>query len=243
LKNLNGHSIVESRNATGHAVLMERLGYSFDDVGLLELALTHRSWCAEHPGASSNERLEFLGDAVLGLSVAQRLYSHNRQCSEGDLAKILSSLVNAATLADLARAVGLGAQLRLSVGEQASGGSDKRSILADAMEAVIGAVFLDGGFVSADAVVGTTFGSRIEDATLAPGESDFKSRLQELAARLGSAPPVYCMTDSGPAHDKLFEATVTTGSATGSGQGSTKKDAEQQAAEIAYKVLVKQVHP
>ncbi len=220
---------------------MDRLGYRFADAGLLELALTHRSWCAEHPEASSNERLEFLGDAVLGLSVAQQIYSHNQQCSEGDLAKIRAALVNMATLADLARSLDLGERLRLSVGEKATGGADKTSILADATEAVIGAVFLDGGFEAADAVVERIFGERIKDEASAPGHGDFKTRLQELAARLGSAPPVYAMSDSGPAHKKLFEATVSVGAATGIGRGTTKKDAEQRAAEVAYAALQDQV--
>ncbi|MCY4176701.1 MAG: ribonuclease III [Acidimicrobiaceae bacterium] len=220
---------------------MERIGYRFDDGGLLELALTHRSWCAEHEGARSNERLEFLGDAVLGLSVAQRIYTQDHQCSEGDLTKTSAALVNAATLADVARSVGLGGQLRLSRGELATGGGDKPSLLADAVEAVIGAVFLDGGFEAAQAVVSRMLGPRIEDAARAPGHGDFKTRLQELAARLGSAPPVYDTTESGPAHCKLFEATVSAAAATGIGRGSTKKDAEQRAAEVAYKALVEQV--
>ena len=217
---------------------MDRLGHRFDDAGLLEMALTHRSWCAEHSGASSNERLEFLGDAVLGLVVTQRLYSRFGHWSEGDLAKTRASLVNSATLAEVGRSVGLGELLRLGRGEVASGGRNKSSILADAAEAVIGAVYLDGGIAAADEAVGRLLGSRLDAAASAPGHADFKTRLQELAARRGFAPPVYDVTTSGPAHEKLFEAEVRAGTARGVGRGSTKKDAEQQAAEIAYATLV-----
>ena len=222
------------------ATLMDRLGHRFGDTATLELALTHRSWCAEHSGSSSNERLEFLGDAVLGLVVTQRLYSRFGGWSEGDMAKTRASLVNSATLAEVGRSIGLGDLLRLGRGEAASGGREKTSILADAMEAVIGAVYLDGGIVAADNAVGRLLGSRIDAAARAPGHADFKTRLQELAARLGLAPPVYDVTTSGPAHDMLFEALVQAGTASGIGRGSTKKDAEQQAAELAHAALTSQ---
>ncbi len=216
---------------------MDRLGHRFVDAALLELALTHRSWCAEHSGSSSNERLEFLGDAVLSLVVTQRLYSRFRCWSEGDLAKTRASLVNSATLAEVGRSIGLGELLRLGRGEVASGGRLKSSILADAVEAVIGAVYLDGGIDAADEAIGRLLGSRLEAAASAPGHADFKTRLQELAARLGFAPPAYDVTTSGPAHKMSFEAEVHAGSASGVGRGSTKKDAEQQAAQIAYAAL------
>lgn len=218
-------------------MLMDRLGHRFEDPALLELALTHRSWCAEHSGSSSNERLEFLGDAVLGLAVTQRLYSRFGGWSEGDLAKTRATLVNSATLAEVGRSAGLGELLRLGRGEVASGGRDKSSILADAVEAVIGAVYLDGGIGAAGDVVTRLLGSRLDVAASAPGHTDFKTRLQEMVARLGFDPPVYDMTTSGPAHDKLFEAEVHAGTASGVGTGSTKKDAEQQAAKIAYAAL------
>lgn len=219
------------------ATLMDRLDHRFADTALLQLALTHRSWGAEHSGSSSNERLEFLGDAVLGLVVTQRLYSRFGEWSEGDLAKTRASLVNSATLAEVGRSIGLGDQLRLGRGEVASGGREKSSILADAMEAVIGAVYLDGGIGAADKAIGRLLGARIDAAARAPGHADFKTRLQELAARLGFAPPVYDVTTSGPAHDKKFEAMVHAGTASGIGRGSSKKDAEQHAAEIAYLAL------
>ena len=221
----------------GAAALMDRLGHRFGDAALIELALTHRSWCAEHSGSSSNERLEFLGDAVLGLVVARRLYSRFGHWSEGDLAKARAAIVSSATLAEVGRSAGLGELLRLGRGEAASGGRLKSSILADAVEAVIGAVYLDGGIDAADEAIGRLLGPRLEAAASAPGHADFKTRLQELAARLGFAPPTYDVTTSGPAHRALFEAEVHAGSASGTGRGSTKKDAEQQAAQIAYAAL------
>ena len=218
-------------------MLMDRLGHRFDDPELLDLALTHRSWCAEHSGSSSNERLEFLGDAVLSLVVTQRLYERFGDWAEGDLAKTRASLVNAATLADVGRSVALGEMLRLGRGEDASGGRRKPSILADALEAVIGAVYLDGGMGAADDAVGQLLGARLDAAASSPGHADFKTRLQELAARRGLDPPSYDVTTSGPAHDRLFYAEAHTGTASGVGRGSTKKDAEQHAAEIAYAAL------
>ncbi|MYB03399.1 MAG: ribonuclease III [Acidimicrobiaceae bacterium] len=216
---------------------MDRLGHRFNDPALLELALTHRSWCAEHSGSSSNERLEFLGDAVLSLVVTGRLYERFGDWAEGDLAKARASLVNSATLAEVGRSVGLGEQLRLGRGEHVSGGRAKPSILADAVEAVIGAVYLDGGIGAADDAVGRLLGDRLDAVASSPGHADFKTRLQELAARLGLDPPSYEVTTSGPAHHRRFRAEVWAGDEAGVGAGSTKKDAEQRAAEVAYASL------
>ena len=220
---------------------MDRLGHRFNDPALLELALTHRSWCAEHSGSSSNERLEFLGDAVLSLVVARRLYERFSDWAEGDLAKARASLVNAATLAEVGRSVGLGEQLRLGRGEEATGGRAKPSIVADAVEAVIGAVYLDGGIGAADDSVGRLLGGHLDAVANSPGHADFKTRLQELAARLGLCPPSYDVTTSGPAHDRRFRAEVRAGDEAGVGAGSTKKDAEQRAAEVAYTALAAKV--
>lgn len=219
------------------ATVEDRLCYRFTDPRLLELALTHRSWCAEHDGSSSNERLEFLGDAVLDLVVAHRLYDRYGDLTEGALAKTRASLVNSATLAEVGRSIGLGALLRLGRGEDVSGGREKPSLLADALEAVIGAVYLDGGLHAADGVVGRLLDANLEAAARAPGRTDFKTRLQELTARRGFGPPAYTVTTSGPSHHQLFRAAVSAGSASGVGEGSTKKDAEQHAAEIAYSAL------
>ena len=221
----------------GAPVLVDRLGHRFDDPALLELALTHRSWCAEHSESFSNERLEFLGDAVLSLVVARRLYERFPDWPEGDLAKARASLVNAATLAEVGRSVGLGERLRLGRGEEGSGGRGKPSILADAVEAVIGAVYLDGGIGAACDAVGRLFGDRLDAVASSPGHADFKTRLQELAARLGLAPPSYAVTSSGPAHHRRFRAEVRAGDEAGAGAGSTKKDAEQRAAAVAYAAL------
>ena len=215
--------------------LEERLGYRFADPALLRTALSHRSWCAEHPGKESNERLEFLGDAVLGLVVTDHLYGEHPTEAEGVLAKTRAAVVSAAALSDIGLALGLGDDLRLGKGEAASGGREKSSILADAVEAVIGAVYLDGGMESARALVLDQVGARITEAAGRPGALDYKTRLQELAAADGECPPVYDITESGPDHLKRFEATVRIGGVVqGTGGGSSKKEAEQRAARAAW---------
>ena len=201
------------------------------------MALTHRSWSAEHPGAPSNERLEFLGDAVLDLVVAHKLYERYAELAEGALAMSRAALVSTDTLADVGRSLRLGADLRLGRGEDSSGGRAKPSLLADATEALVGAVYLDGGIEAAAAVVEGLLGARIDAAARAPGQADFKTRLQELAASLGLEPPVYEVATSGPAHLRAFHAEVRAGAVAGAGEGQSKKDAEQSAAEAAYAAL------
>jgi ribonuclease-3 len=144
--------------------------------------LAHRSWCAETDGAESNERLEFLGDAVLGLVVTDHLFRTYRDLPEGELAKVRASVVNSAALAEVAVDLDIGAALLLGKGEDQSGGREKPSILADAMEAVIGAVYLDGGWEAAAELVMGLLGERIEEAAAGPGGQDYKTRLQELSA-------------------------------------------------------------
>lgn len=213
------------------AALAERIGHDFADPGLLRQALTHRSWCAEHPGNHSNERLEFLGDAVLGLVVTDHLYRANPGLAEGDMAKARAQIVSSVALASVAADVGLGPTLRLGRGEQRSGGSEKTSILADAMEAVIGAVWLDGGMPAADVVVTGVLAGRLEAAVGVPGALDFKTRLQEVAAHRGESGPAYELSEEGPDHAKQFTATVRLGGQTwGTGSGRSKKEAEQAAA-------------
>ena len=218
-------------------VLEAGLGYRFADRALLTTALTHRSWSAEN-GGDSNERLEFLGDAVLGLAVTDRVYRTNPDLAEGELAKIRSSVVSAGALTISAREVSLGDALLLGRGEEASGGREKDSILSDALEAVIGAVFLDGGHVCAVRLVHDLLGDPIDLAALDPGIHDHKTRLQELAAqRFGSAPS-YLLTADGPAHDRRFHASVEVGGRSfGPGTGKSKKRAEQVAAHIAWDAL------
>ncbi|MEM8903342.1 MAG: ribonuclease III [Actinomycetota bacterium] len=201
-------------------------------------ALTHRSWCAEHDGRESNERLEFLGDAVLGLVVTEHIHARFPDFSEGDLAKLRASLVNANVLAEVATEIGLGDHLFLGRGEAASGGGEKPSILADALEAVIGAVYVDGGMEVARTLVLSLLGGRIDPAAIGPGGFDAKTRLQELAARLEVPPVRYEIDESGPDHAKWFEARVLLdGTLVGEGEGRSKKQAEQAAAQDAHERL------
>lgn len=217
------------------ARLAGRLGHRFTDPGLLTEAITHRSWCGERSGVASNERLEFLGDAVLGLAVADHTYHHFPDLPEGKLAKIRAAVVNARVLAEIADELDIGSALRLGKGEEGSGGRTKPSILADAVEAVIGAVFLDDGWGAARPIVLRLLGDRIERAAAEPDDFDHKSRLQELAVHIGQGPPRYVVAGSGPDHDRRFRAEVFVGGTLrGAGEGSSKKDAEQEAARRAW---------
>jgi ribonuclease-3 len=233
---MSSPSWVEALASSTTAVsLEERIGYRFVDPRLLQIALSHRSWCSENPGEPSNERLEFLGDAVLGLVVTDALYSRFPDEPEGQLAKARAAVVSAATLAEVGATLGLGTDLRLGKGEAASGGAEKSSILADAVEAVIGAVFVDGGIEPARSLVLSQLDDRISAAASRPGARDYKTRLQEIAASDGERPPVYEIVESGPDHLKRFEATVRIGGEVrGTGNGSSKKEAEQRAARAAW---------
>lgn len=214
------------------------MGHDFGDPALLELALTHRSWCAEHPEDASNERLEFLGDAVLGLAVTGHIYASYPDLPEGPLAKLRASVVNTTTLAAVAADLRIGAGLRLGKGEDQSGGRSKESILADSLEAVLGAVYLDAGWEVARELVIGLLGADIEQSSGRPGDGDYKTRLQELAAQLDLGAPVYELLGSGPDHDKRFRATVKVdGMVRGSGTGTSKKRAEQAAARAAWQSL------
>ena len=217
-----------------HQALADRLGHRFDRPELLRLALTHRSWCAEHDDDEDNERLEFLGDAVLGLVVTDHLYRDNVAMAEGGLAKARAAVVSSEALADTAADLGLGEALLLGKGEDATGGRTKRSILADALEAVIGAVYLDGGIDAVRRSVLPLLTSRIDAATAGPGDADHKTRLQELSAREFGHLPRYEVEGTGPDHDRQFSATVLIdGRARGEGRGRSKKEAEQAAARAA----------
>jgi ribonuclease-3 len=214
--------------------LSHRLGHVFTHPELLGQALAHRSWCAEHGGRASNERLEYLGDAVLGLVVAEHTFRTHPDLSDGTLSKVRASVVNARVLADVALELGIPGDLRLGKGEDASGGRAKESILADAVEAVIGAVYLDGGMDSARELVLSQLAHRINAAVGEPGESDHKSRLQEETVRLGKGVPHYEIEGSGPDHARRYLATVyVAGQRLGTGEGRSKKDAEQVAAQVA----------
>ena len=219
------------------AALFDALSYTFGDVSLLNHALTHRSWCSENPGNPSNERLEFLGDALLGVTITKKLFHDAPDRPEGELAKARAEVVSTGSLAAAARHVGIGPHLRLGKGEEISGGSDKDSILADAMEAVFAAVYLDGGEQASTAVILRLFANRAMEALQSPGERDFKTRLQERAAELGLPAPSYQLASSGPDHGRRFNATVTVGATVGAGSGSSKKQAEQNAADEALQAL------
>ena len=200
--------------------------------------MAHRSWCAETPGSQSNERLEFLGDAVLGLVVTDHIYRRYPDLPEGELAKVRASVVNTGALGEVALELGLGEALLLGKGEDASGGRLKPSILADAMEAVIGATYLDGGWGPAADLVLRLLGDRIVEAAAGPGGQDYKTRLQELAARSFDSLPRYRVVDEGPDHAKHFYAVVEIGGEErGRGEGRSKKQAEQAAARVAYEAL------
>ena len=220
--------------------LAERLGAPFRDASCLTRALAHRSWCAEVSGEGSNERLEFLGDAVLSLVVTDHIYHAYPDLPEGELAKVRASVVNSAVLAEVALELELGDALHLGKGEDASGGREKPSILADALEAVIGAVYLDGGWEAASELVLRLLGRRVTEAARGPGGRDFKTRLQELATRSFDQLPRYEVEDEGPDHAKRFFAVVHVGGRErGRGEGRSKKQAEQVAAQAAWEELAR----
>jgi ribonuclease-3 len=225
--------------AEGAARLAVRLGHTFSDLSLLQHALAHRSWCGEQEGgAPSNERLEFLGDAVLGLIVASYTYDRYPDYPEGKLAKVRSAVVNARVLAQVAGRLGVGEVLLLGRGEEGSGGRQKASILADAFEAVLGAVYLDAGWDAAHTLVLRELGDAITRAGEEPDDFDHKSRLQERAVRDGAGTPRYVVVGSGPDHDRAYVAEVYLGGIRmGSGEGRSKKDAEQEAARAAWEEL------
>jgi ribonuclease-3 len=202
---------------------------------LVVLALTHRSYAYEHGGLPTNERLEFLGDAVLGVVITENLYRTHPLLSEGKLAKLRASVVNMHALAGVGRTVGLGKQLRLGRGEELTGGRDKSSIVADAVEAVIGAVYLEHGLEVARGVVMRLFAELLAAAPQLGAGLDWKTSLQELSAARGLGVPEYRVSEEGPDHAKVFAARVLlAGDIHGTGSGRTKKEAEQNAASAAY---------
>lgn len=214
---------------------LSSLGATLPDA-LMEQALTHRSFAYENGGLPTNERMEFLGDAVLGLVVTESLYRRYPDVAEGHLAKMRAAIVNARALADVARSLGLGALLRLGRGEEITGGRDKSSILADTLEAVIGAVYLEHGLAAAEAVVHRLFDPLVEHASTLGAGLDWKTSLQELTAALALGVPEYAVEEAGPDHAKVFRARVRlVDEVWGEGEGSSKKEAEQQAAEAAYR--------
>ena len=207
----------------------------FRDEGLRRMALTHRSFAFEQGLEETNERLEFLGDAVLGIVITDLAYRQFPHLSEGELAKLRAATVNMTTLAEVARELGLGELVLLGKGEEMSGGRDKPSILADAMEAVLGAVYLDRGLNGARKLIERLFWPRMEAYARGEGARDFKTTLQELASQDLHAMPDYRISERGPDHEKEFTATVyLDGKRWGRGLGRSKKEAEQEAAREAY---------
>jgi ribonuclease-3 len=214
---------------------LERIAGVHLDHDLLERALTHRSFAYENGGLPTNERLEFLGDSVLGVIITETLYRAYPDLAEGQLAKLRAAVVNMRALADVSRALGLGEFIRLGRGEESTGGRDKSSILADGLEAFIGAVYVDGGLAVATGLVHRLFDDLIQDAARLGAGLDWKTSLQELTASQVLGVPYYEVSESGPDHEKIFEAGVRVGGTVfGTGSGRSKKEAEQQAAEEAW---------
>jgi ribonuclease III len=214
------------------------LGVRFADEAIRAAALTHRSYAFENDLTVTNERLEFLGDSVLGLVVTDMAYAAYPEMPEGQLAKLRAAIVNMGALADVARSLGVGDVVRLGKGEEQSGGRDKASILADALEAVLGAVYLDLGLDVARTLIERLFRPRMEAWVRGEGDRDHKTLLQELASQAVHAIPEYRVVERGPDHAKEFTATVAVaGEDLGSGGGRSKKEAEQQAAREAFERL------
>ena len=216
----------------------EVLGLPFADPALWDMSLTHRSYAFEQGLEATNERLEFLGDAVLGLVITDLAFRQFPELSEGELAKLRAATVKMSTLASVARQLGLGDLVLLGRGEEMSGGRDKASILADGMEAVLGAFYLDKGLDETRSLIERLFWPRMEAYARGEGDRDYKMTLQELASRELGAAPEYRVSSQGPDHAKQFTATVfLRGEPHGSGRGRSKKEAEQHAAREALDLI------
>lgn len=220
--------------------LADALGVQVD-AELLRRALTHRSYAYEHGGLPHNERLEFLGDAVLGIVITETLYRAHPDLTEGKLAKLRASVVNMRALAGIARGIGphgLGAYVQLGRGEEGTGGRDKSSILADTLEALFGAVYLECGIETASRVIHALFDELLDDVATIGAGLDWKTSLQELTAERGLGVPEYVMTAAGPDHEKTFTAqALVAGELFEASTGSSKKEAEQLAAETAWRAI------
>jgi ribonuclease-3 len=229
--------IASPEGPDGHAELCGLLDTTLS-ADLLERALTHRSFAYENGNLPTNERLEFLGDSVLGLVVTDTLYRNHPELPEGQLAKLRAAVVNMRALADVGRSLRLGEFVRLGRGEESTGGRDKTSILADTLEAVLGAVYIDRGLVQAARLVHRLFDPLIDDAATLGAGLDWKTSLQELTATTALGVPEYAVSETGPDHQKLFTAVVqVSGEAYGEGSGRSKKEAEQEAAAAAWRRL------
>lgn len=224
--------------------LRDVLGVPDLDEGLLEHALTHRSYAYENGQIPNNERLEFLGDSVLGLVVTDTLFSSHPDFAEGQLAKLRAAVVSAKALADVARDLGLGEHLRLGRGEETTGGRDKSSILSDTLEAVIGAIYVQFGIERASEVIHLVFDERIAEAAALGAGLDWKTSLQEISSVLELGVPRYVLSGAGPDHAREYFAEVHFGDRVfAGGHGHSKKEAEQEVAEIAWRELSRDLDP
>ena len=223
---------------TSLELLSQKLGYKFANESLLATAVRHSSWTAENEGFVSNERLEFLGDSVIGFVVADIMFRRYPEFDEGKLTDLRKIVVNMNALSRVATQLGLGEFVLLGRGEAAGGGREKSSILANALEAVFGAIYLDSDSVRVYELVSSLLSESIDEAISALKQLDAKSQLQELSAKLGRTSPEYRVTDEGPDHAKIFFAAVYIGDEwLGSGSGRSKKVAEEQAAHQACNTL------
>ena len=220
-----------------YTALTQQLGVEVSQE-LLDLAFTHRSYAYEAGISVTNERLEFLGDSVLGLVVTEELYRKYPDLDESRLSPLRSGIVNMRALAEIARTLNLGSFIRLGKGEEVTHGREKNSLLADALEALLGAIYLEHGFAKSAEVIEKLIEPVLIDAMSRGAGLDGKTALQELVAAQGKGAPEYKVTESGPDHDKNFTATVlVAGEAMGSGTGKSKREAEQSAARHAYDTL------
>ena len=223
---------------TGPIVALEQaIGYRFENADLRDEALTHSSYTAEHEGAADYDRLEFLGDAVLQLAVTRYIYEAMPGASEGEMTLVRAGVVSEPTLAAVGKEWGVSDAVRLGRGEELSGGRDKDSIVSDVVEALLGVIYLEGGLAAAEEVVVRHWGRLIDERAVAPGQRDYKTRLQEILVAAGSDVE-YVITDTGPQHSKEFTAIAVSGDRElATGVGSSKKRAEQEAARRALERL------
>jgi ribonuclease-3 len=231
---------IDKRRRPSVAHLEDAFGISFD-LEMLERALTHRSFAYENGGLPTNERLEFLGDSVLGVVITTALFHNHPDLPEGQLAKLRASVVNMRALADVARRLGpegLGPYLLLGKGEETTGGRDKNSILADTLEALLGAIYLQYGLDTTAVVIHRLFDPLMAESAGRGAALDWKTSLQELTAALSLGVPEYRIDEAGPDHAKTFTAwVIVAGERYGGEEGRSKKEAEQRAAEAAWRVL------
>ncbi len=217
--------------------LTARIGIELSEQLLIK-SLTHRSFAYENNLTETNERLEFLGDSVLGVVITAELFNKFPNAPEGELAKLRAAIVNSRALASVARAIGLGEFILLGKGEEASGGKDKSSILADAVEAILGAIYLEHGLQPTTEVILRLFSPIINNANSIEATLDWKTSLSEVITSKDLAEPEYQISESGPDHDKSFQAVITIlGKVVSTGEGKSKKTAEQNAAKSAFEIL------